>query len=98
MTHGSRFRGDPSRTCPFGRMASAQFFSGPTPFCRKDTTKWINANLAYVVQSGKLKVLRRFYFPFSVCHLPLPATVWGQAMTNDKCDMGNGKWRTIAPG
>jgi hypothetical protein len=23
--------------CPFGRMASAQFFSGPTPFCRRDT-------------------------------------------------------------
>src|SRR5215813_14331029 len=23
--------------CPFGRMASAQFFSGATPFCRRDT-------------------------------------------------------------
>src|SRR6266542_28673 len=25
--------------CSFGRMASAQFFSGPTPFCRRDTRK-----------------------------------------------------------
>jgi hypothetical protein len=23
--------------CPFGSMASAQFFSGPTPYCRRDT-------------------------------------------------------------
>ena len=25
------------KMCPFGRMTSAQFFSWPTPFCRKDT-------------------------------------------------------------
>jgi hypothetical protein len=26
-----------AKSCPFGRMASAQVLSWPTPFCRKDT-------------------------------------------------------------
>jgi hypothetical protein len=37
LNSSRHYESHPDCLCPFGRMASAQFFSWPTPFCRKDT-------------------------------------------------------------
>jgi hypothetical protein len=43
--------------------------------------------------------MKRFHFPFSILHLSfvIAARRAAPAMTNDKCNMENGKCNTITP-